>query len=98
MRTRNVVLTDRYDRLIDNLVKAGRYQNASEVMRDGLRLVEAQELQAAERLKHLRAAVRVGIEQLDAGQGVEIKTLDELLKIMTPSPRPSRNQSKRRRP
>lgn len=38
--TRNVVLTERQDELVETLVKSGRYQNASEVLRDGLRLVE----------------------------------------------------------
>jgi len=35
MATRNVVLTDHHEKVIDGLVKSGRYQNASEVMRDG---------------------------------------------------------------
>jgi antitoxin ParD1/3/4 len=38
--TRNVVLTERQEELLETLVKSGRYQNASEVLRDGLRLVE----------------------------------------------------------
>jgi len=37
MPTRNVVLTERQADLIETLVESGRYQNASEVMRDGLR-------------------------------------------------------------
>jgi antitoxin ParD1/3/4 len=40
MPSRNVVLTERQEELIETLVKSGRYQNASEVLRDGLRLVE----------------------------------------------------------
>jgi antitoxin ParD1/3/4 len=43
MATRNVVLTDRQEQLIDALVEAGRYQNASEVLREGLRLIEQRE-------------------------------------------------------
>ncbi len=35
MPTRNVVLTERQEKLIEALVQAGRYQNASEVLRDG---------------------------------------------------------------
>lgn len=34
--TRNVVLTERQEALIEALVTSGRYQNASEVLRDGL--------------------------------------------------------------
>lgn len=43
MPTRNVVLTDHQAALLDRLVKEGRYQNASEAVREGLRLVEEHE-------------------------------------------------------
>ncbi|MDR3454149.1 MAG: type II toxin-antitoxin system ParD family antitoxin, partial [Rhodoferax sp.] len=43
MPTRNVVLTDQQATMIERLVRAGRYQNASEVLRDGLRLVQQRE-------------------------------------------------------
>lgn len=35
MPTRNAVLTDHHEEVIDRLVKSGRYQNESEVMREG---------------------------------------------------------------
>ena len=37
MPTRNVVLTEHHEKVIDRLVKSGRYQNASEVMRASMR-------------------------------------------------------------
>lgn len=40
MPTRNVVLTDHQAHFVEQLVASGRYQNASEVLREGLRLVE----------------------------------------------------------
>lgn len=40
MPTRNVVLTGHHEAVIERLAKSGRYQNASEVLREGLRLVE----------------------------------------------------------
>ena len=36
MPTRNIVLTDQQAAMIERLVQSGRYQNASEVLRDGL--------------------------------------------------------------
>jgi antitoxin ParD1/3/4 len=39
MPTRNVVLTEHQEEMIESLVRSGRYQNASEVLRQGLRLV-----------------------------------------------------------
>ena len=67
MPTRNVVLTDRQAELVERLVREGRYQNASEVMREGLRLVEDKEEDAKARLKALREAARIGIADIDSG-------------------------------
>jgi antitoxin ParD1/3/4 len=78
MPTRNVVLTARQEELIETLVKSGRYQNASEVLRDGLRLVEQREAEDAVKLKALRAAARVGVGALDRGELKEFSTFEEL--------------------
>ena len=68
MPTRNVVLTDRQTEFIGRLVKSGRYQNASEVLREGIRLVQRQEAEDAARLEALREAVNAGLADLDAGR------------------------------
>jgi putative addiction module CopG family antidote len=61
MPTRKIVLTDHQETLLERLVSSGRYQNASEVLREGLRLVERQEAEDNAWLKALREAARVGI-------------------------------------
>jgi antitoxin ParD1/3/4 len=66
--TRNVVLTQQQTELIKKLVDSGRYQNASEVLRDGLRLVESREAEDRARLKALRDAARVGLADAEAGR------------------------------
>ena len=66
MPTRNVVLTDRQAEMVEQLVESGRYQNASEVLREGLRLVEQREAEDKARLKALRDAVRVGLADVEA--------------------------------
>lgn len=68
MPTRNVVLTAYQADLVERLVTSGRYQNASEVLRDGLRLVENREAEEKARLKALREAARIGIADIDAGR------------------------------
>ncbi len=68
MATRNVVLTDHQQDLIESLVQAGRYQNASEVLREGLRLVEQREAEDAAKLEALRSAAEVGWRDLEAGR------------------------------
>lgn len=40
---RNVALTDEQNALVERLVKSGRYASASEVVRDGLRLLQRDE-------------------------------------------------------
>ena len=78
MPTRNVVLTKRQEELIETLVESGRYQNASEVLRDGLRLVEQRAAEDASKLKALRAAARVGIAALGRGEFKEFATAEDL--------------------
>jgi len=68
MPTRNVVLTDHQTNLVEELVASGRYQNASEVLREGLRLVEQREAEDTYRLEALRSAAQVGIEDITAGR------------------------------
>jgi antitoxin ParD1/3/4 len=67
MPTRNVVLTAHQADFVEQLVGSGRYQNASEVLRDGLRLVERRESEDQMRLVALREAARVGIADIEAG-------------------------------
>jgi len=62
--TRNVVLTDAQSELVDRLVASGRYQNASEALRAGLRLLEREEAE----LGDLRARLTVGLDQARAGE------------------------------
>jgi antitoxin ParD1/3/4 len=73
MPTRNVNLTDHYDDFVSQEIDAGRYRNASEVMRAGLRLLEQQTREDEEKLSALQALAAEGFGQLDQGQGVELK-------------------------
>lgn len=68
MPTRNVVLTNHQASFVEAMVSSGRYQNASEVLREGLRLVEQREAEDAARLDALRFAVRVGSDDFTAGR------------------------------
>lgn len=68
MPTRNVVLTDHQASVVEQLVSSGRYQNASEVLREGLRLVERREEEDALRLAALRSATQAGVADIEAGR------------------------------
>jgi antitoxin ParD1/3/4 len=78
MPTRNIVLTDHQETLLERLVSSGRYQNASEVLREGLRLIEKQEAESKARLKALRDAAHVGIEDAEAGRVRDFASTREL--------------------
>jgi antitoxin ParD1/3/4 len=60
MPTRNVNLTCELDRFVATKVKSGRYENASEVVRAGLRTLEREERQYEAKLAALRAAIDEG--------------------------------------
>ena len=83
MPTRNVVVTDRQATLIDTLVASGRYQNASDVLRDGLRMLEAHHLEASARLDALRAAAQSGLNALECGQFQDFADADSLRTHLT---------------
>lgn len=83
MPTRNVVLSDHQAHFVEQLVAAGRYQNASEVLREGLRLVERRESEDEARLSALREAARLGIADIDAGNYRSFASEDALGQHLT---------------
>ncbi|MBK6865595.1 MAG: type II toxin-antitoxin system ParD family antitoxin [Ideonella sp.] len=72
MPTRNVVLSEHQQALVETLVRSGRYQNASEVLREGLRLVEERERIAQAKLKAIRQATRQGWADVSAGRYADV--------------------------
>lgn len=68
-----------FEGLIQSLIESGRYSTASEVMRDGLRLVEEREQRRVARLEALRAEIQKGIDSGPAEE-VDIKEMIESIK------------------
>lgn len=81
MATRNVVLPDPLEQNIDDLIRAGRYQNVSEVIRAGLRLLLQHEAEETAKIEALRTATSSGIMQLESGRFDEVgsDTLEQYL-------------------
>lgn len=71
MPTRNVVLTEQQAIFVGQLVQTGRYQNASEVLRDGLRLLEDRVKRREAELSDIRAGVIAGFDQIERGEFAE---------------------------
>lgn len=64
----NVSLTPELENLVHSKVKSGRYLSASEVIREGLRLLEERDRLFELRLADLQQKVSVGVEQADRGE------------------------------
>jgi antitoxin ParD1/3/4 len=60
--TLNVNLTPQLEELVRQKVSSGRYNSASEVVREALRLMEAQDQLRAAKLEQLRQDIREGLE------------------------------------
>jgi antitoxin ParD1/3/4 len=60
----NISLTPELEQLVNDKVKSGMYQTASEVIREGLRLLKQRE----EQLESLRRDVRAGFEAVERGE------------------------------
>ena len=54
---RSYALGSHFEELIDSLVKGGRYNNASEVVRDGLRLLEDREKLRQLKVEEIRHSI-----------------------------------------
>jgi len=67
----NVSLTPELEKLVQDKVKTGRYNSASEVVREALRLLEEQDQLRALRLEEVRKKIAEGLEALDRGEGLD---------------------------
>ena len=64
----NVSLSRQLQGFIEKNVRTGKYQTASEVVREGLRLIEDRDTQRALQLRRLREEIQVGLDQIEKGQ------------------------------
>ena len=76
MTTRNVSLPDTLDGFVEQQVASGAFPDASEVVSAGLRLLQHRTDRKAARLERLRAAIQVGLDDLERGDFVEVTDLD----------------------
>lgn len=78
MPTRNVVLTDHQEKFIAEMVGSGRYRNASEVLREALRLIERREVEDRAKLDALREAAQIGVGAIERGDFRAFDRIDDL--------------------
>ena len=73
MRTHVVKLTEHDGDLVESLIASGRYEDASEVLRAGLRLLERQAQGDDEKLRVLQGLSTEAFGALDRGQGTRVE-------------------------
>jgi antitoxin ParD1/3/4 len=67
-----------FEGFIEGLLESGRYSTASEVMRDGLRMIEEREQRRNAKLEALRAEIQKGI---DSGPAEEFDPAELVARI-----------------
>lgn len=68
----NVSLTPELEQFIERKVKSGRYNTASEVVRESLRLLEREDELRLLKYEELKREVLKGVEQIERGEYIEL--------------------------
>jgi antitoxin ParD1/3/4 len=76
----NVSLTPELEQYVNGKVQSGLYHSASEVVREGLRLLKEKDEIHQKKLQELRREIQIGIDQAERGQfsAFNKRTLDEI--------------------
>ena len=78
MPTKPIAITSKHRRFISREIKAGHYDSEADVVRAGLDLLEKQKLAKQALVKE----IQLGIDDLDAGNGVFVKSREELTALL----------------
>jgi antitoxin ParD1/3/4 len=73
----NVSLTPKLERWISSKVKEGKYQTASEVVREAVRQFADREERRKLALERLRREIDIGLQQIERGEATPL-TLEEV--------------------
>jgi antitoxin ParD1/3/4 len=78
MPTRNINLTEHLDQFVQDRITSGRYGNASEIVREGLRVLELREKEEQAKLERLHQAAQEGFDEIDRGESTELRSIERL--------------------
>jgi antitoxin ParD1/3/4 len=78
MPTRNISLSVQFDSFIAAGLEEGRYGNASEVVREGLRLLQQRDAEDRAKIEWLRGAAQEGIDAIERGDYVTLNSPEEI--------------------
>ncbi len=83
MPTRTINLTEHFDDLVEHQVASGRYSNASEIVREALRLLEEHEQEREGKLTALRQAAKQAFDEIDQGRGIVLQGKKAISRFIT---------------
>ncbi len=75
MTALKVTLVEPLDQFVQDQVASGAYPDADAVVSAGLRLLETDTDDEAEKMRRFLSKVRSGLDQLDRGEGIEVADL-----------------------
>jgi antitoxin ParD1/3/4 len=93
----NVSLTPELENLVNEKVKSGLYNSASEVVREGLRLIQEQDELKRIRRDELRREIMRGKEQIERGEFVELRTSEDFVNFAEKIKQEGREELERRK-
>ena len=93
----NVSLTTELETLVQNKVKSGNYTSASEVIREGLRLLKEQDQLKELRINELRAEIQKGVDAMNEGRFTEITNKEEADALVKRIVREGKKELKKRK-
>ena len=94
--TVNISITPELNAFVQSHVDSGRYQTASEVFREGLRLLERQERDREQAFESLKARLRRGAAQAERGELLDGNEVFEELRRMIRERKPSTRKASRK--
>jgi antitoxin ParD1/3/4 len=88
--TRNIALTPHFDRLVKQKIASGRYQSASEVVRDALRLLEERDQDRKRQNSRLSRDIEIGWQQSERGELIDGPSVFEEIRALSATVRGKR--------
>ncbi|HEX3358621.1 MAG TPA: type II toxin-antitoxin system ParD family antitoxin [Tepidisphaeraceae bacterium] len=92
--TRNIALAPHFHKYVQNKIESGRYQSASEVVRESLRIMEQHELEPREAISDVREKIRAGYDQVRRGETLDPNEVFAEIKSMSKGARKAAKKPK----